>query len=848
MASKRTAFPAIALMAALITVPFVLLALLILQHRLAVHDNYQRMLGDIRAFEAGLAVAPVLEEVRDLAVGMVHLESAELNIRYRGARERTDQRITAFLDTLVALPSPGLLDQGGVLRREWRDSAVRTGMSVEDVAGPFDNVEQINERLYATLAAVLYMSDLSTGTRPQPSEALSLPLNGLRELTLHVGLIRSIAMYTSLRGGYLSGSDALRLEAARLKLEEQILLLDGQVQALAARAEDAALRQQWRPLRDSLMAYLQWVDQQLVATPRVTVPWRDALEQGGERQRRVHEFAGLTVDLARRLVLQAHQNARYDTLWTMGGIAVLYLVVLLLSGVFLHFTTRAIRGRTELRAKSRFLARMSHEIRTPLNGVLGLAELLRETNPSPRQREYIGLIENAGRTLTTLINDVLDYAKLEAGKLELEPGPFDPAAELSDCARMFSLPASDNGNLILVDVDPAMPAQVIGDAPRLRQVFTNLLSNAVKFTRQGWIRVTARCLEHSDDQVLLEFAVSDSGMGMSREEQKRLFQHFSQASASVTRQFGGTGLGLSISQELVRLMGGEIHVRSAMGKGSRFRFRIRLPVSAPPVPMAEIPMRPALMWDRSGNLAALLKGDPRFQSVRILDSLASLSALPVDRDTPLLVNGVRDSAQLDSALQAIRRSGAGLQVVVLCGMRQSDDLSMRDDVTLVRRSVLSVSELQELLCDRDGAAAPLSSRASGEEGRGLRVLVAEDNPVNQMVTRGYLQRLGVPAPHLADDGAQALQAFTTAAGGFRLVLMDLDMPVMDGFTSARRMREMEREQGWPPTVILALSAHILPEYADRLRDAGMDGQLIKPLTLSALQSALQQYLGGVSAR
>ena len=799
--AQRKQYPAILLLVGLVTVPFLVVAVLLLQYRVGIHEGFQRMLDDVRIFRVGLAVTAPLEETRDLAPARVHLEAPDVEARFLQARRNAEARLDDFVQAVSGSAIPSLLDQVVALRREWRELSPAIGLAGRDVAGPFDNVERINGRLHNTLAAVLYMGDIAVPTRPGPNEALSLPLNGLRQLSHDLGIIRAIAVYTSLNGGYLSTVDLRRLERALARLEEQIPQVDGQIQALASRTGEARLRQQWRTTHDELESYLRWSRQTLLLPSRVTLTWQEALAEGGERQQRLRDLGDAITGVAVMLVEQG-------------------------------------------RGKSQFLARMSHEIRTPLNGVLGLAELLRETNPSPRQQEYIGLIENAGRTLNTLVNDVLDYAKLEAGKLELEQAPFDPAALLIDCAHMFSLPASDNGDLVLVDADADLPAQLRGDAPRLRQVLTNLLSNAIKFTRHGWIRVGARCLDQRDGRAMIEFTVSDSGIGMTRDEQRRLFQNFSQASPSVAQRFGGTGLGLSISQELVRLMGGDIELRSAPEQGATFRFVIPLPVLEKAVPMPEWASVPALVWDPVGNLGELLQRDPRFSRVRVVDDLAAVQrALSEDDSGHLLVNGISDGVLLDQGLRPARERHAGLRPVLLCGMRESGEVVMRDDITLVRRAVLTVAELHQLISDSGPGQVPLlSEREPVDTQGGLRVLVAEDNPVNQMVTRGYLERLGVPGPVLSDDGRKALEAFTAGEGRYRLVLMDLDMPDMDGFESATRMRQLEQDKGWPPAVILALSAHVLPEYADRIHDAGMDGQLIKPLTLSAMQAALHQYL------
>ncbi|GAA5114728.1 hybrid sensor histidine kinase/response regulator [Alloalcanivorax gelatiniphagus] len=839
-------YSATLLLVILVTLPFLLVAGLVFQYRWEQREHHLAMAEDLSLFRTGMAVIAPLERVRDFSPAVGRWPLPPLEERWRGAQELTGQRLQALLDQSVSDRVAGLPDQTRGLVRDWRELRPLSDRALDQqgAAAIFDSVEQVNEHLYRTLAAVLYMSDLAAETRPRPTEALSLTLTGIYELRLDLGIIRAVGLYAAAGDGQLGEEDHRRLTRAVSRLGERLLQVEGQAQALAARADDDRLRQHWRNLRAELQDYLAWAEAGLVRPETVTLTWQEVVAESGARQAALNSFDEFLLDLAERLADRAADHGDLVTAWIVAGLLLLYLAVLAASLIFMRVAGRAIRGRAEVRAKSQFLARMSHEIRTPLNGVLGLAELLRETNPSPRQQDYIGLIENAGRTLNTLVNDVLDYSKLEAGKLELEAEDFDPAALVIDCAHMFSLPASDNGDLVLVDVDPNLPAVVSGDAPRLRQVLTNLVSNAVKFTRHGWVRVSARCLSLNDDRAVIRFAVEDNGLGMSKDEQRRLFQHFSQASASVSRRFGGTGLGLSISQELVRLMGGDIQLRSAPGQGSCFHFILTVPMVTPPVPMPEPTREPALVWDQSGNLKALLCRDPRFAHVTVVTDLNGVrDALARSPVTHLLVHGVTDGVQLDQGLRPARQRGTGFRPVLLCGMRESGEVVMRDDITLVRRAVLTVAELQQLLSDDGPGRVPLIAQREPEPAHGgLRVLVAEDNPVNQMVTRGYLERLGVPAPVLGDDGHQALEHFRAGGGAYRLVLMDLDMPVMDGFESARRMRALEQKNGWRPAVILALSAHIMPEYAKRIREVGMDGQLIKPLTLSAMQAALHQYL------
>ncbi|MCQ6263973.1 ATP-binding protein [Alcanivorax sp. MM125-6] len=838
---KERHFPAVFLLVSLVTVPFVMMATLLYQYRLDLHDRHHVLQDDLAVFAAGLRASEPLERSRDLAPAVVMSSSEDLADRYRAALADTDEGLAAYQRAMDSLDAPDLTNIVAGVRNAWRNTEPRA--AVGGVLAPFRALDQINGRLHASLASVLYLSRLSDTRLASPGRALSLPLNGLREVRRDLGMMRALLLHGGVTGNTLDPLSIYQLNKARDQLAAAMADVDQQL-AAPDREEMAVLKRRWQRVREDLEAYRQWSGEAVDMSGDLAVSWREALARSEGAVTGLHALARTSVDMASALSRHGHDKVVRDTAWMLAGLALAYAVVLAASLVFLRLTARAVRGNAEVRAKSEFLARMSHEIRTPLNGVLGLAELLRETDPSPRQQDYIALIENAGRTLNTLVNDVLDYSKLEAGKLELEIDDFDPAALLIDCAHMFSLPASDNGDLVLVDVDRALPAKVRGDAPRLRQVLTNLISNAVKFTRHGWVRVRARCEPAGEHQVILSFSVADSGLGMSREEQRRLFQNFSQASASVSRRFGGTGLGLSISQELVRLMGGEIQLRSAPGQGARFHFALTVPVAAPAVPMPEPTREPALIWDQVGNLKSLLDGDRRFAHARVVTDLEGVRAALADPAVShLLVNGVTDGVLLDQGLRPARERGAAPRPVLLCGMRESGEVVMRDDITLVRRAVLTVMELQQLLSDTGPGQVPLLSRREPEQERsGLRVLVAEDNPVNQMVTRGYLERLGVPAPVLGDDGQQALDRFIEGGGAYRLVLMDLDMPVMDGFESARRMRRLETENGWQPAVILALSAHVMPEYAERIKEVGMDGQLIKPLTLSALQAALHQYL------
>lgn len=834
----------VGLLVALLTLPFAVAGLLLAQQRLTLLDTYQVMQEDVAWIEQGLELLPPLDNVRDLAPVMIHTQGEQVEEQFAQNRRRVDRKIVGFLQTLRRSDRESLHDQAAMLEHAWRDLTVKTGIPMENVAGPFENVERFSTRYYNVLATILYISNMSAGEGLEPNEVLSLPLGTFRQVRHEIGMIRALAMYVSRRGGYLSGADVGRLEGAMQELGRQVALIDSEIQALVDRTGATRLQQQWRLVRGQLTAYLAWAQEQLIVQPTVDIRWQQAFERGQRPLRSLHDLSLTLVSLSDQMLVHAYDQAKRRS-WLMAlAIGLLYLLVVGLALLFYRANYRAISARAESLARGQFLARMSHEIRTPLNGVVGLAELLRDTNPSARQQEYIRLINSAGSTLKALVNNVLDYAKLEAGKLELDNTAFDLPALVVECARMFNLPASDNHTLVLVDVDPATPMQVVGDATRLRQVLINLLSNAVKFSRGGRVVLSVQCHHRENQPAQLCFAVSDTGIGMNEEEIAGLFQRFSQASAKTSRQSGGTGLGLSISHELVELMGGDIDVESAPGLGTRFQFSLSLPVDAPAVPMMAQEPPASLLWDVQANLSAWIRDDSRFQPVQVIAQPGDLTALQETGQEPssLVINGMPEPALLEEALQLKQLHYPQLPLVLRVGMRTSLPPNLSDQVTVLQRSVFTVAELQQVFAGHGNESATQALQTSrndtSEVKDALPVIVAEDNPVNQMVTRGYLERLGVTSIQVCDDGLQAFQHFQDADGAVRLVLMDLDMPVMDGFECAAAMRELEQRKGWVPCSILALSAHALADHAERIRACGMNGQLIKPISLPQMEAAL----------
>ncbi len=381
----------------------------------------------------------------------------------------------------------------------------------------------------------------------------------------------------------------------------------------------------------------------------------------------------------------------------------------------LNTQLRVARDEAEqaIQVKSQFLSTMSHEIRTPMNGVLGTMELLQLTKLSKEQEKYTRILRRSGHTLMRIIDDILDYSKIEVGKLLLESTQFNMAQLIEDSVSFLDAKVKDGIDLV-VEVDPAVPADLIGDPTRLHQVITNLLNNAFKFTTEGSVRLQVSAEPTVNQTVAVNFCISDTGLGMTENVKSVIFQPFTQADQSISRKYGGSGLGLSICKNLVEMMGGEIDVESEPGKGSRFHFRITFDIAS--LPLVAETKKPASSVDYSG----------------------------------------------------------------------------------------------------------------------LKVLFAEDNDISQQVALSLMAKLGV-TPDLVADGSSAVSKFCNQTDRYDVILMDCEMPILDGYEAARQIRQFETDNDLPPTIIYALSAHVLSDHLEACRAVGMDDSLSKPISFDQLK-------------
>ena len=511
-------------------------------------------------------------------------------------------------------------------------------------------------------------------------------------------------------------------------------------------------------------------------------------------------------------------------------------------------------------AKSEFLASMSHEIRTPLNGILPLLDIVLGTDLTPAQREYLVTSNASAKELLRIVDDILDYSKAEAGKLDLESVSINIRELVDSVKRLLDKPAEAKGLAMRAVVDADVRPIVRGDPMRVRQILTNLMTNAIKFTQRGGVSVRVSKRSDTDTQHELLFAVRDTGIGLAADAAARLFQPFTQADASVTRRYGGTGLGLTICKKLVDLMGGRIGVRSEPGRGSVFWFTVpfekapgdiagthkslagsrALLAAGPQRAQAIVPVLATLELDTT-SVADTASALSRLRQAAPLGDSFSFDLLLVDvtsvgGDVSELLQGILRERQLDK----LRILALGLATApdprVNIAAARVDDATLRQGVRRMfgmaphprAQPVLSVPSLPAVAVS--GAPQTLTGT----------VLLVEDHPVNQKVAQKLLERLGLTV-HVADNGEIALEKLR-GQQAYAMVLMDCQMPVLDGYSATRRLREIESEQNKPRMPVIAMTAHAMSGDRERCLQAGMDDYLSKPLDRQLLEQTLARWM------
>jgi len=675
--------------------------------------------------------------------------------------------------------------------------------------------------------------------------------------------------------GFMASEGVEKFEKAYDKLQYSSIALPNKLQDILHNQPNAESNlKRWKLAFQTSANIAEYVDKELLQSPDTRITWETYLNKIANQAQIFEAARHEILEYVLATYQLKTQSLKNQLLLVTIGLSIMILIILYIyredrkeARLRVDAQKQKMVAEAATEVKSEFLANMSHEIRTPINGITGVAELFSYTSLDDEQKQYLLLIQQSSQSLLAIINDILDYSKIEAGKIEIEQINFDVPQLIENCISLFT-PALCNKPLALIcTIHAEVPCEMLGDPTRIRQILLNFVSNAVKFTDRGCVNIEVS-MQESKRGKQLKFSVQDTGIGIKQEQVDTLFRAFEQADSSITRKYGGTGLGLTISKKLTSLMNGTIGARPRSEGGTEFWFSVPI-IEPSSIPFSKwidskvqrisvflfmenrfhqkqwaylltiwgfIIQVPASIKELAGSLKCLNEGNSAsticfFDDKSAENFLESSIYNQVERSVPFLIFGdpnynvnQADNESFKDGIAETKKYGLGMQPYRV-------------------KSTLPISDFQRVIKKIQGLsveAKPVNYELNSSFNN-ISVLVAEDNRVNQLVIAGMLKRLNANSV-IVNNGEEAFTAYQSDSEDFDLILMDWEMPVMDGISATHRIRDWEQKNNKNITPIIALTAHASVDYEKRALKSGMQGYLVKPITIDKLTKEMELSL------